>query len=88
MFEGQERRRSMLTDDDRLALVDALSEVMNRRVQDHTAHHEWIEAQIRKDTARAEFWDRLREHLIKWGAVSLVTLVFYLMWQGFKHYVK
>ena len=82
--EGPERRKSLLTQAD----LDALSEVMNSRVKGHSAHHEWIEAQIAKDTARAAFWDRLREHLAKWGAVSLITLLFYLAWQGVRHYVK
>lgn len=55
---------------------------------EHYDHHRWITAKIARENAMRAFWEDMRKHVIKWGAVSLVSGIGYALWLGFKAALK
>ena len=86
-WDGEERRAPAVV---RISSED-IDEIVARlgaNPSQHSQHHEWIEAEIRKERERSQFWSDLRKHVAKWGAVSVITVLGYLLWRGFKGYAS
>lgn len=83
-WDGEERRAPTFI---RLAHEDIEEIVSRLGCSQHAQHHEWLEAEIQRERESKEFWADLRKHVAKWGVVSVLTLLGYLLWRGFKNYV-
>lgn len=76
-------QRDVLTDGDvaRLtaAMVAALRDARRIPEEKHHDQHLWLEVQILKDRAWAEFWKEQRSHVAKWGIFSVFALIFIVL---------
>lgn len=54
----------------------------------HSREHDWIEAQMERDRERIQFWQDMRKHIGKWGAVSVLSFIGYWLWLAFKAAIK
>jgi hypothetical protein len=61
-------------------VVRALRESPDASSGEHYHHHEWITEQIQKVKVQKEFWKRLTDHIAIWGALGVVSVVFYALW--------
>ena len=71
-----------------LAMVTALQQYRGVSDSEHYDHHLWVTQRIKREQTRAKFWQAMLEHVAKWGAVSIVSAVFYAFWLYVKHEVK
>ena len=71
-----------------LAMVNALQQSRSVSEAEHYDHHLWVSQRIERDRARTKFWQAMFEHVMKWGAVSVVSCVFYAVWLYLKHELK
>jgi len=55
---------------------------------EHYDHHKWITAKIQRENAMRAFWEDMQKHVAKWGAISIITGLFYAGWLGFKQLVR
>lgn len=74
---------------EKLAMIFAKTLQQARSVSDseHFDHHRWISERIKHDQYRAIFWEKLCEHLAAWGAVAVITVVFYALWLYLRHLI-
>lgn len=81
--ETARRPGGLLTDGDiaRLtaAMVAALRDARRIPEEKHHDQHLWLEVQILKDRAWAEFWKEQRSHIAKWGIFSVFALIFIVL---------
>ena len=77
-------------DADMLALKLAQALQQSRSVSDseHYDHHRWITAKIERENAWRNFWEDMRRHVAKWGAVSVISAVGYALFLGVKAAIK
>lgn len=54
----------------------------------HHRHHDYLETLITKENKRTEVWEQIKVHLMKYGALSLVTVLFVAAWHYFKQVVN
>lgn len=66
------------------AIAKALQQARSVSDSEHYDHHIWVKAQIAKEQKAAEFWGKMTEHVAKWGAVSVLSALFYALWLGIK----
>lgn len=59
------------------AIVGKLREESYITDKEHTSHHVWIAAHIKKDEATTALLNKLTEHLLKWGMLGVVSGMFY-----------
>ena len=59
-----------------------------KRVDDatHKAHHEYIARCIARDKHRDERWEKVRTHVIGWGAVTAIGGMVYTLGEGIKQF--
>lgn len=70
------------------AICERLSNTFARALQqarsvsdsEHFDHHKWIVAKMQKEQARAEFWQKMLEHISSWGAIAVLSAIFYAVW--------
>lgn len=62
------------------AVVAALDARRNVTDEEHAKHHLYIDLLIKREERRTEFWHELGRHVAKWGAISVLTAVFYGLW--------
>lgn len=67
-----------------LALAKALQQARSVSDSEHYDHHRWISEKIERERVQREFWEKMREHALKWGMLSALSAVFYALWLGFK----
>lgn len=81
-----------MSEDDLERLANSIARALQqaRSVSDseHYDHHVWITQKIIAERLRAEFWGSLKEHVAKWGAVSIVSVTGYALWLWFKQQVQ
>lgn len=77
-------------DAEKLAIAIAKALQQSRSVSDseHYDHHRWISAKIARENAMRDFYDEMKKHVIKWGAISMITGIGYAAWLGFKAVIK
>ena len=68
-----------------LAFAQALQQARSVSDSEHYDHHKWISERIKHDQMRTIFWEKLYEHLAGWGAVAVLSVVFYAVWLYLKH---
>lgn len=54
----------------------------------HFDHHMWLTERIAEDKARRVFWERMTEHVVKWGIISVLSALFYALYLGVKAWAK
>ena len=83
---------NLLSDEDvdRLAIAIARALQQARSVSDseHYDHHVWISGRILADKARKEFWEDMHQHLMKWGAVTVISGGGYALYLGVRQLLK
>ncbi len=84
MREHHDESERTLTQADLDALTERLSFHYAVEVQQHASDHDWIRSQRQAAQARKVFWDKMFEHAVKWGILSLLSATFYAIWLGFK----
>ncbi len=71
-----------------IAIARALQQARSVSDSEHYDHHVWITEQIARERAARKFWEALRDHVIKWGAISIVSTTGYAFYLGFKALLK
>ena len=67
-----------------VAIAKALQQARSVSDSEHYDHHRWISARIEREHAWRRFWEDMRSHCLKWGAISVITGIGYAAWLGFK----
>ena len=69
------------------AVVEALE--VNRQInqETHHAHHDYIGVLINRDTKRAEMYDQVKLHMVKFGALGIFGAIGMAMWHYFTEMV-
>lgn len=67
------------TDVEKLAIAIAKALQQARSVSDseHYDHHVWMRAKIERENEMKQFWQDMRTHCSKWGAISVLSFIFY-----------
>lgn len=71
-----------------LALAKALQQARSVSDSEHYDHHVWITERINREKAWREFWEKMRDHVAKWGAVSVLSAIGYALWLGLQEWAK
>lgn len=71
-----------------VAIARALQQARSVSDSEHYDHHAWITERIKREKAWREFWERMRDHVAKWGAVSLISSLGYALWLGIEQILK
>jgi len=66
------------------AVVKALEESRHISREDHHEHHSYLAGKMARDQKWIEVLDQVKLHLIKYGALAVLTGAFVALWQ----YVK
>lgn len=61
---------------------------LDRLVRIADKHEPFIEELIRREKARAQFWEDMARHAAKVGIGSLITSGIYAIWLGIKHAIR
>lgn len=74
---------------EKLAIIFAKTLQQARSVSDseHYDHHRWISERIKRDQNKSLFWEKLYEHLAAWGAVAVISVIFYALWLYLRHII-
>ena len=87
-----DERRVRLRDEDAdklaIAIARALQQARSVSDSEHYDHHVFIAERIKEVKARRQFWEDLHRHVIKWGAVSLISGGGYALYLGVKQMLK
>lgn len=83
---------SKITEADADMLAQKFAEKLqqSRSVSDseHYDHHRWITARIERENAWKAFWEDMRRHVAKWGAISIISSIGYALYLGVKAVIK
>jgi hypothetical protein len=79
-YEGNERRRRTLSDEDLLALTEILEKARSVPAEVHRVHHEFVSALIERERRKTNRLEKTKTHVIGWGIVSGLTGIGYLIW--------
>lgn len=55
---------------------------------EHYDHHVWIKIRIEAEKAKLVFWEDLRRHVFKWGAISVISSGGYALYLGLRQLLK
>lgn len=69
-------------------LAETLQQARSVSDSEHYDHHRWITMQIRKEEARAKFWEEMIKHVARWGILAVVSSTFLALWLGAKIILK
>lgn len=67
------------------AAVTALKESKFVSDQEHANHHGWIASKIKSEEARTELFKELTKHVVKWGAIGILSFIFYGIYLALKN---
>lgn len=70
------------------ALARALQQARSVSDSEHYDHHTWIKQKIESEKARTEFWTAMLAHVLKWGAITILSGAFYAMYLGARAAIK
>ena len=48
----------------------------------------YLESLTAREKRRQEFWEKMEDHVARWGAISILTGGMYALWLGAKELVK
>lgn len=68
-----------------VAMVKALQQSRSVSDSEHYDHHLWVQTHIEKEKTRTAFYKMMIDHVAKYGAISIVTGLFYAVWLFLKH---
>lgn len=89
---NEPERRAVMSDDDvdrlSLAIARALQQARSVSDSEHYDHHVWISGRILADKARKQFWDDMHRHVVKYGAVSVISVCGYALYLGLRQLLK
>lgn len=71
-----------------IAIAKALQQARSVSDSEHYDHHVWITERINREKAWREFWEKMRDHVAKWGAVSVLSAIVYALWLGAQEWAK
>lgn len=71
-----------------IAIARALQQARSVSDSEHYDHHRWISERINKEKARRVFWEEMQKHVSKWGAISILSGLFYGLWLGLKQVLR
>lgn len=66
------------------AVVHALEGARSLSREEHDSDHVWVRTQRDKEKRKQEIWEQIKIHLMKYGAVAMVSAMFLAVW----HYLK
>jgi len=75
-------------DDIKTAIHDAISECTFIDFETHTAHHQFVNEMIERRQRRQQLYDKVRQHVIGWGALSVITGLGALIYQAIISFVQ
>ena len=64
--------------------VDNLEKARAIDSDTHEVHHKFVESCIVRNNKRIELMEKVKEHIVKYGAIALITGIGVAIW----HYVK
>mgnify|MGYP001586552316 CR=1 FL=1 len=68
------------------ALHEVLQEHRSVDAEQHRMHHDYIADQIERSRIRRDRLEKVRTHVLGWGAVSAVGSVVYFLGEGVKQF--
>ena len=72
-------------------IATALAEILDQRraveESEHAEHHQYIREQIEGQRERRELYAELRKHLVKWGAVGVISFVGMACWYWLRNHL-
>ena len=71
-----------------IAIARALQQAHSVSDSEHYDHHQWITKKMKAEEWRAEFWEKMVEHVTKWGAISIISAIGYALYLGFMQEMK
>lgn len=71
-----------------VAIAKALQQARSVSDSEHFDHHVWITERIKRDKASREFWEKMRDHVAKWGIISVLSFLFYALWLGMQQWIQ
>lgn len=77
------RYQRMRDEDDEIKSM--LTQLLNHHIinlDEHTAHHEWIQEQIEKDRAKKEMMWEITKSVSQWSVLGLLGGFFYYIQHG------
>lgn len=73
-------------------LKRAINEVLDERgridAETHHIHHDYVAQLIERERMRKERNEKVRTHVIGWGMVTALSGLVYLIFEGFKDWIK
>ncbi len=66
------------------AIAKALQQSRSVSDSEHYDHHMWIKGQIDLDKRRIAFWEDMKRHVTKWGAISIISAMLYALYLAAK----
>ena len=69
-------------------MANAFQQARSVSDSEHYDHHRWISERIKKEQERRKFYEALNDHVAKWGAISIISGVFYAIWLGVKQLLR
>lgn len=78
----QERRQTTLTDND----IEKLREMIYSGIpaDEHKEHHEAMRVWVKRENQKAERYEKVKTHVIGWGAISFLSGVVFSFGQWLK----
>lgn len=70
------------------AVVAELQKGRNIAEEKHKADHAFIDSLIKKQNQRADTWQAVKVHVLKYGALSLLSFLGVLTWHFMKEHIK
>ncbi len=81
-----------MTDEDveklSIAIARALQQARSVSDSEHFDHHIWISARIERERVQRAYWEAMLQHVMKWGAVSVISSGGYALYLGMRQIMK
>jgi len=76
-----------MNEEDKKELAETLVSVLDRNrsisYEQHSKHHEFVDTLIAKEKKRADSWDSIKMHVVKFGVLGFVTFIAISTWHYF-----
>ena len=69
-------------------MANAFQQARSVSDSEHYDHHRWLAERIKREQAKRQFWEDMQGHVAKWGAISIISGVFYAIWLGVKQLLR
>jgi hypothetical protein len=69
------------------AIREALVEARQADVSEHAEHHAFLAKLIEREELRLRMYEDLRRHLVKWGAIGVLSFIGMAVWYWVRNHI-